>query len=61
MLQQKLNPGLCAINPTSHCNTAKWATCCPRGDVVFKAYVDQWLHLAKATGEFDRIYAAHVQ
>ena len=33
----------------------------PQGDVVFKAFVDQWLHLAKATGEFDRIYAAHIQ
>jgi hypothetical protein len=26
----------------------------PRGDGVFKAWVDQWLHLAKATGEYDR-------
>jgi len=33
----------------------------PEGAVVFKAYVDQWVHLAKATGEFDRIYDSHVK
>ena len=24
-------------------------------DVAFKAYVDQWLHLARAGGEFQRV------
>jgi cyclohexadienyl dehydratase len=27
----------------------------PRGDVVFKSWVDQWLHLAKASGDYDRV------
>ena len=27
----------------------------PRGDVVTKEYVDQWLHLIKANGEYQRI------
>jgi cyclohexadienyl dehydratase len=29
----------------------------PRGDSVFKAWMDQWLHLDKATGEYDRVVA----
>jgi cyclohexadienyl dehydratase len=29
----------------------------PRGDVVTKDYIDQWLHLTKATGEYQRIVA----
>jgi cyclohexadienyl dehydratase len=27
----------------------------PRGDVVFQQYVDQWLHLAQASGEYQAI------
>jgi len=30
----------------------------PNGDEVFKRYVDQWLHLARAGGEFDARRAA---
>jgi ABC-type amino acid transport substrate-binding protein len=33
----------------------------PKGDTVFKAFVDQWLHLAKASGEFGRIYDQFVK
>ena len=33
----------------------------PRGDTVFKAFVDQLLHLAKATGEFGKIYDQFVR
>ena len=29
----------------------------PRGDPTFKAWVDQWLHLAKASGDYDRMVA----
>ena len=27
----------------------------PRDDVAFKAYVDQWLHLAKAGGDYQAV------
>jgi cyclohexadienyl dehydratase len=27
----------------------------PRGDLATKAWFDTWLHLAKASGEYDRI------
>jgi cyclohexadienyl dehydratase len=60
-LQEKLHPGLCAINPDKPLQYGEMGYMLPEGAVVFKAYVDQWLHLAKATGEFDRIYASHVK
>lgn len=52
--QQRLRPGLCAINPEKPLQYGEMAYMLPRGDGVFKAYVDQWLHLAKATGEYQR-------
>ncbi|UVC14631.1 transporter substrate-binding domain-containing protein [Mesorhizobium onobrychidis] len=60
-LQEKLHPGLCAINPEKPLQYGEMGYMLPEGAVVFKAYVDQWLHLAKATGEFDRIYDSHVK
>ncbi|TIO04642.1 MAG: transporter substrate-binding domain-containing protein [Mesorhizobium sp.] len=60
-LQEKLHPGLCAINPDKPLQYGEMGYMLPEGAVVFKAYVDQWVHLAKATGEFDRIYDSHVK
>lgn len=60
-LQEKLHPGLCAINPEKPLKYGEMGYLLPQGDEVFKAYVDQWLHLAKAAGEFDRIYDEHLQ
>ncbi len=53
--QQRLKPGLCAINPDKPLQYGEMAYLLPRGDVTFKAYVDQWLHLAKANGDYQRI------
>ena len=53
--QQKLKPGLCAINPDKPLQYGEMAFLLPRGDVPFKAYVDQWLHLAKASGDYQRV------
>ena len=53
--QQKLHPGLCAVNPTKPLKYGEKAYLLPRGDVVFKSWVDQWMHLAKATGDYDRV------
>lgn len=55
--QQKLRPGLCAVNPEKPLQYGEMAWLLPRGDTVFKAWVDQWLHLAKATGDYDRTVA----
>lgn len=60
-LQEKLNPGLCAIKPDEPLQYGELGYLLPKGDTVFKAFVDQWLHLAKATGEFGRIYDAHLK
>jgi cyclohexadienyl dehydratase len=55
LLQQKLNPGLCSVHPDQPFQYGEKAYMLPGGDVVFQQYVDQWLHLARATGEFQAI------
>jgi len=54
--QQKLHPGvLCAIHPDKPFDfgeKAFWMV----PDPALKAFVDQWLHLAKEDGEFDALY-----
>jgi cyclohexadienyl dehydratase len=55
MVQQKLRPGLCAVNPDKPLQYGEMAWLLPRGDIVMKAYVDQWLHLAQAGGEYKRV------
>ena len=56
--QSKAKPGLCAVNPDKPLQYGEMAYLIPRGDATFKAWADQWLHLAKATGEYDRTVAA---
>ncbi|OAS26574.1 ArtI protein [Methylobacterium platani] len=60
-LQEKLHPGLCAVNPDRPLQYGEMGILLPRGDGVFKAYVDQWLHLAKASGEFERVVDANMK
>ena len=54
--QQKLHPNvLCAIHPDQPFDfgeKAYWMA----PDPALKAFVDQWLHLAKEDGEFDALY-----
>jgi cyclohexadienyl dehydratase len=54
LTQQKLKPGLCAVNPDKPLQYGEMAYLVPRNDAVMKAFVDQWLHLAKSTGEYQR-------
>ena len=58
LLQHKLNPSLCPVNPDKPLQYGEKAILLPRGDVVFQQYVDQWLHLARSTGEFQKIVDA---
>lgn len=60
-VQEKQKPGLCAINPDEPLQYGEMGYLLPRGDVAFKAFVDQWLHLAKATGEFAKVYGEFVR
>jgi cyclohexadienyl dehydratase len=54
--QAKLTlPGLCAVNPDKPLQYGEMAWLLPRDDVAFKSYVDQWLHLSQAGGEFQRV------
>ncbi|HEV3427570.1 MAG TPA: transporter substrate-binding domain-containing protein [Paraburkholderia sp.] len=55
LLQQKLNPGLCSVHPDKPFQYGEKAWMVPRGDVVFQQYVDQWLHLLRASGEYQTI------
>ena len=57
IVQAKLRPGLCAVNPDKPLQYGEMAWLLPRGDAAFKAWMDQWIHLSKATGEYDRIVA----
>jgi cyclohexadienyl dehydratase len=55
IVQAKLRPGLCAVNPDKPLQYGEMAWLLPRGDSTMKDWMDTWLHLAKASGEYDRI------
>jgi len=55
-LQQKLHPTLCAIHPDRPFDFGELAYLLPR-DTVLKAWIDQWLHIAVETGEYNRLTA----
>jgi cyclohexadienyl dehydratase len=57
LVQQKMRPGLCAVNPDKPLQYGEMAWLLPRGDGAWKSWVDQWLHLAKASGDYDRTVA----
>ena len=50
-LQQKLNPGLCAIHPDKPFDRAEKAWLVPR-DIAFKLFVDQYIHLKQLDGGY---------
>ncbi len=56
LLQQKLNPGLCSVHPDQPFQYGEKAYLLPQGDVVFQEYVDQWLHLSRATGDYQKVF-----
>jgi len=55
-LQSKLHPQLCAVHPDKPFTYSEKGYLLPLGDNVWKAWVDQWLHLEKASGRFQKIY-----
>ncbi|CAK6489357.1 Cyclohexadienyl dehydratase [Pantoea sp. Nvir] len=57
LYQQQRYPQLCALNPQAPLQYGEKAYMIPRDDMSWKAYIDQWLHLATATGEYARIAA----
>lgn len=55
LFQQKHYPKLCAVNPKKPLQYGEKAYMLPRDDMSWKMYVDQWLHLSKATGDYQKI------
>lgn len=55
LVQSKLNPSLCAVHPDKPLKYGEMAFLLPEGDMRFKLYVDQWLHLLKASGAYAKI------
>ncbi|MCC4635250.1 transporter substrate-binding domain-containing protein [Xanthomonas dyei] len=58
LYQQARLPGLCAVAPEQPLQYSEKAFLLPRDDSAWKAYVDQWLHLSKASGEYVRLVEA---
>ncbi len=54
--QAKQHPELCSIKSDQPLQFAEKAFMLPRADVAFKEYVDAWMHMLKATGEYDRVF-----
>ncbi len=54
-VQSKLNPKLCAANPEQPLQYAEMGYLIPDNDIRFKLYVDQWMHLLKASGQYDQM------
>ncbi|WP_406481138.1 transporter substrate-binding domain-containing protein [Streptomyces platensis] len=50
--QAKIHPELCALHPDKPFTFSEKAYALPRGDDEFKAYVDQWVHLATHDGTY---------
>lgn len=50
IIQQRLRPGLCAVNPERPLEYGEMAWMLPRDDMAWKLYVDQWLRQAQQTG-----------
>lgn len=55
-LQQSLHKELCAIHPDQPFNTTDIAYLLPR-DLIWKAYVDQWINLINENGERAQLVA----
>jgi cyclohexadienyl dehydratase len=55
IVQQRQRPGLCAVNPDKPLQYSEDAFLLPRGDVTSKEYVDQWLHLLRASGDYRKL------
>ncbi|MFC9241967.1 transporter substrate-binding domain-containing protein [Streptomyces decoyicus] len=50
--QAKIHPELCSLHPDKPFSFSEKAYALPRGDSEFKAYVDQWVHLATHDGTY---------
>jgi cyclohexadienyl dehydratase len=61
MLQEKLHPELAAVHPLKPFDKFEKAYLLPEGDIIFKEWVDLWLHTAMLTGKYQKIFDAHIK
>ncbi|MEV0603171.1 transporter substrate-binding domain-containing protein [Streptomyces sp. NPDC050315] len=54
LYQAKLHPELCSVHPDEPFTFAEKAYALPRKDFQFKEYVDQFVHLAKHDGTYEK-------
>ncbi len=57
LFQQRHYPKLCAVNPKKPLLYGEKAYLLPKDDISWKMYIDQWLHLSKANGSYQKIVA----
>ncbi|MFH8611726.1 transporter substrate-binding domain-containing protein [Streptomyces sp. NPDC018029] len=57
LYQSKIHPELCSLHPDKPFTFAEKAYAMPRGDDEFKAYVDQFVHLATHDGTYAKYEA----
>ncbi|MBA6315318.1 transporter substrate-binding domain-containing protein [Cellulophaga baltica] len=60
LVQERIHPELKAINPDSPFNFFEMAYLLPR-DVVFQAYINQWLNLRQKDGTYDTIFKSELE
>lgn len=61
LVQEKLHPELKAVNPDKPFTFTEFGYMLPRGDSVFKEWVDLWLHTALKTGEYQKYFDSRVR
>ena len=57
LYQKRYYPTLCAVNPDKPLEFFEKGYMLPKGDISWKLYVDQWLHLMQKNGEYNAISA----
>jgi cyclohexadienyl dehydratase len=58
--QSKQLPELCAVHPDQPFTFSEKAYLLPRGDVVLRAWVNEWLHIARNDGTYARFAQPHL-
>jgi len=61
LVQEQIHPELAAVNPDKPFTFTEFGYMLPRGDIVFKEWLDLWLHTAIKTGEFQEIFDSHIK
>jgi cyclohexadienyl dehydratase len=61
LVQEQIHPELAAVNPDKPFTFTEFGYMLPRGDIVFKEWLDLWLYTAIKTGEFQEIFDSHIK